>query len=392
MTPEQRELLRLKEEDQLTRSEIAERMGISPKAVKGRLERARIAKAKWDAAPEGIRTAMERTGLDLVGSKHGWRILDDPETGERNSVFWTNQPDPEALLTRIEEAFQSLPPAVVSDPAPRHMVQDDLCLVLPIMDLHLGMRADRRETGHADYDVKKAVADMKRSVDTVLSRVPSSAHGVLIFGGDTLHADDDLAQTPGSKHALDVDGRPDYVADEAVELCAWVTERFAQWVDTLDVWVKRGNHDPNAHRILRQGLLQRYRATDRITVSTGRREVSWLQWGITGLFSYHGDKGKPERVVGGLSDICPFWSHVYHRVILSGHVHHTQVKDIAGAQWESLRPFCPPDAWASGHMFMGRRALQVLALDKRDGVVTRSIDPVIRDDELAEWKAERGLG
>lgn len=65
-----------------------------------------------------------------------------------------------------------------------------------------------------------------------------------------------------------------------------------------------------------------------------------------------------------------------HRYALTGHVHHDQAKDVGGLRWESLRAFCPPDAWAAGMGFAPRRAMQALTFHKRDGLVLRALDPI----------------
>ena len=103
-----------------------------------------------------------------------------------------------------------------------------------------------------------------------------------------------------------------------------------------------------------------------------------LQWGRCAIFAHHGDLGKPQQMALYLSDICPFWSATRHRHYLTGHTHHDHAKDLGPLRWESLRAFCPPDAYAASMGYGGRRALQSLTFHKQDGLVLRALDPIER--------------
>jgi hypothetical protein len=103
-----------------------------------------------------------------------------------------------------------------------------------------------------------------------------------------------------------------------------------------------------------------------------------FQWGRSAIFSHHGDKGKPEQMVRYFSDICRFWSDTRHRHYFTGHVHHDQAKDFGAIKWESLRAFCPPDAYAASMGYASRRALQSITFHKVDGIVARAYDPIER--------------
>lgn len=278
------------------------------------------------------------------------------------------------LIDMLEDAFRKIE---VATPVPRPIVvQDALCTVYPLMDAHIGMRAWGRETGDRDYDLDVAKSDMRTAFQKLMAITPDSQEAILILGGDTLHADDDRAETPAHKHKLDVDGRHYRVLEVTIALIAEVIEALSTKHDRVVVRVLRGNHDLNAHMVLSFALAERYRGNDRIEIQRDPRDLFMYQWGKCAIFAHHGDKAKPQQLALYLSDVAPFWSETRHRHILTGHVHHDAAKDLGPIRWESLRAFCPPDAYAASMGYGGRRALQALTFHREDGLILRAMDPI----------------
>lgn len=351
-------------------TKAAENQGIPRPTFNSRLRRAR----EILSIDPAIAESMEAVGTGMV-PRLAWAKTKNPD-GTSYSVLLKPEELPEDTLVRIREAFEGMQPAEPVTAPER--VADDLLTVYPVMDLHLGMQAWGRETGGPDYDLKTATSDIQYAFEKVLSLTPQSSEAVLILGGDTLHADDDNAQTPQSKHALDVDGRQFKVIEQAIKAIAYITERLAQRHARLTVRVLRGNHDLHAHTALTFALAERYRNDDRITVEKDPRDMFMRQWGKSAIFANHGDRMKPQQMVNLLCDICPFWSSTRHRYALTGHIHHDSSKDFGALRWESLRAFCPPDSYAASMGYPARRALQALTFDKVDGLVLRAIDPIER--------------
>ncbi|MFX8801477.1 hypothetical protein ABTM62_19180, partial [Acinetobacter baumannii] len=71
---------------------------------------------------------------------------------------------------------------------------------------HMGMHAWGKESGE-NWDLKIATQVISRVISDVLARTPSVKRGLMLFGGDNLHADSNENRTPRSGHALQVDGR-----------------------------------------------------------------------------------------------------------------------------------------------------------------------------------------
>lgn len=369
MTPAQQEAVDAVEREG---SEVAaaKALGISRSALRDRI---RLANRKVDPA---IKQGMTAIGTGLVPSV-AW-IKTKPTDDAPGVSFMLRPPveDPETVAQRMREAFEGMEPAppVV---APEQVLAD-LCAVVPLMDAHLGMLAWGRETGAEDYDVRLALQDMRHAFAKVLALTPRAARGVLIIGGDFFHADDNRSETPANRHKLDVDGRFFRVLDAGVTIIAETIKRMLQHFGEVVVRVLRGNHDPHSCLTLTFALAERYRLDPRVTIDKDPRDLWMMQWGRSAVFAHHGDKGKPQQMALYLSDVCPFWSATRHRHYLTGHVHHDAAKDFGPLRWESLRAFCPPDAYAAGMGYGARRALQALVFDKTDGLVLRAIDPIER--------------
>lgn len=367
MTPRQKEVVELRQKLG-NNCAVARALGIHESTVRQILIRAQ--------QDPGITEALERTGISPERATHGWRRVQDPETGSWDSVFWKAPKFAETFIEQLREAFETVSRAEPIEPP--ETVIADLCTVYPLMDVHFGMLADKDETGVSDYDIKRATADMRHAFAKIGALTPASAKAILIIGGDFFHADDNRNETPANRHKLDVDSRYARTLRAGVDIVAHIIDNLAARHASVTVRVLRGNHDEHSHEALSIGLEQRYRLSDHISVSWGPRDIFMAQWGKCLIAAHHGDKAPPERLTLTLSDICPFWSDTRHRYCFTGHVHKDQARDVGPLRWESLRAFAPPDAYAAGMGYAGRRAMQALTFHRRDGLVLRAIDPIER--------------
>jgi hypothetical protein len=325
-----------------------------------------------------IAESMKAAGTNMVPSLAWVKVQATEEQPGYSVMLRPDGEDPEAVAERVREALEGMVPA---DPVtPPENVMGDLCAVYPLMDAHVGMMAWGRETGAQDYDLDHAAKDMRHAFAKVLAMTPAAQQAVLLIGGDYFHADDNRAETPANRHKLDVDGRFYKVLDIGIGIIAETVHQLLQKHSRVLVRVLRGNHDVHSSMTLNFALAERYRNEPRITVEKDPRDLFMMQWGKCAIFAHHGDKGKPQQMALYLSDVCPFWSQTRHRHYLTGHVHHDQAKDLGPLRFESLRAFCPPDAYAAGMGYGARRALQSITFHKQDGLVLRALDPIDRDE------------
>lgn len=347
---------------------VGREFGVNESSVRNSIKRAR----KRDPALE---KAAQAVGTNMMPAL-AWLKTKADENGMSYSVMLKPVAEDRDFMADLREAFEGFEPAEPIEP-PEQIIAD-LCTVYPLMDVHLGMLADKDETGAVDYDIKRAVQDMRLAFTKIGELTPTSAQAILIVGGDFFHANDQTNQTPLNKHQLDTDTRHWKVLKAGVNFIAEVIETIARKHSTVVVRVLRGNHDPEAHKVLTFAMEQRYRLTPHIRVNTDPLDLFMAQWGKCLISAHHGDKMPPERLTLYLSDVCPFWSETRHRYCFTGHVHKDQARDVGPLRWESLRAFSPPDAYAAGMGYSGRRAMQALTFHKRDGLVLRALDPIER--------------
>ena len=344
---------------------VAKEMGVVRSTVQDAIKRYR-----QDPA---LQKAADAVGTNMVPAL-AWMKTKYDESGTAYSVLLKPVSEDRDFMADLREAFEGMEPAAPIAP-PEH-VMDALCTVYPLMDVHLGMLADSEETGGADYDLRKALTDMRHAFAKVLALTPNSAEAVLIIGGDFFHANDQTNQTPAHKHQLDVDTRHWKTLDAGVAMLAEVVDTLAGRHKRLTVRVLRGNHDPESHMVLTFALAERYRQVDHIQIEKNPRDLFMKQWGRCAIFCHHGDKAPPERLALYVSDVCPFWSETRHRHCFVGHTHKDHAKDVGPLRWESLRAFTPPDAYAAGMGYSGRRAMQAMTFHANDGLVLRAFDPI----------------
>lgn len=350
-------------------TDAAASLNINRSTYLNRLTRARASFGYEDPAIEAAKQAIGtnmRPALAWAKTKN--------EDGTSYSVLLKPVQIADDTISRIRAAFEDLTPAEPVEP-PQH-VEQDMCNVFPLFDVHWGMRAWGDETGGDDYDLKSAESDLIRATESVLRIMPQAEEAVLIIGGDFYHADDNTAQTPAHRHNLDVDGRMHKVLDTSIRTVAYLITRLLERHRSVYIRVLRGNHDEHSHLVLSFALAERYRNEERVTVDKSPVDLLMRQWGQTSIFAHHGDKSNATEFVLKLADVCPFWSETPHRYAYTGHRHKMGGERIGGLYWERLEAFCPADQY--GATWANRRALKADSYHKRTGRVLTAFDPIMR--------------
>lgn len=352
----------------------ARTLGIPEKTLQSRIN---VAKARGLHLSEGARGVVESAKLAPVEARGGWLHSYDDDGKKIGATRWAVPDDGGAdddLIARMVEAFSAIPPAPPVEPPER--VQEDLCTLWPLYDVHWGMQAWGAETGGPDYDLKLAEKDLLGAFERVLAQVPFTAQSVLLIGGDFFHADDNRNETPAHRHRLDSDTRFFKTVDVAINTLQFVVQRLLSKSKHVTIRVLRGNHDEHSHRFLTVGLNQRFRTAD-VTVVQDERDLFMFQWGRCALFAHHGDKQPPKEWILGLADKCPYYSTSPHRYAYTGHRHSFAAERIGGTLWQRLDAFCPPDAY--GSTWTSRRAFGAEVFHRHYGRTQISHDPLERD-------------
>ncbi|WP_299949059.1 hypothetical protein [uncultured Ruegeria sp.] len=364
MTPGQKEALEAVELHGGIRP-AARALGVAYSGLHARYRRA----LEWLEAPEGQKSAIEVSGLDIGTAKHGWRVI-QREDGSRDSVFWKADPgEQDSLIDRIKDAFSDLP-AADPIPVPPHKAKDLLTLY-PIADAHIGMLAWGAETGE-DYDTSIATKRLVNWLGQAVEASPPSETAVILDVGDLTHADDQTNQTPRSKHVLDVDTRHFRTIDMTIAALVTATKLALKKHNRVIVRILPGNHNPTSYMAVLFALAEHFRNEPRVEVQKEPGEFFAHQFGVNMICAHHGDKAKAERMVLFLADEFPeMWGQTRHRFLWTGHLHHHKSQDIGGVKHEQLRALTARDAYAASHAYCARAQLQAVTYHREKGEVGR---------------------
>lgn len=367
MTPRQREIY-----------EVVKRLGSKTAAAKElQIDKAYVRRAyalaeAWLNSDEGIVEALESTGLSLETGKHGWRRVQNKETGSWDSVFWKAESLKDDLATWAElfkEALGSVPQPLLA-PTPDNVSHDLLPRYL-IADVHFGMRAWKDETG-AEYSIEIAAQRLSEASAMLINAAPYTDRAIILNLGDTLHQNDSKNMTPTSGHILDVDGRFAQAAMAAVKSHVAMIEAAKTKHKHIEVVVLAGNHDPDFTHMLAIALVMRYEEDERVTVHWNPSKLWVFEFGRNMLAAHHGDKTKPDRLAMLVADVhAPMWGRTYWRYLDTGHIHQDSSKDIGGIFWESHRAITTRDAAAAGFGYTGRSTMKCVTVHRERGEVMR---------------------
>lgn len=357
MTPRQAEALRLQAEG-LTRRQVAERMGIGMTAVKSLLERGR-------KAGPGVAEALERLGVDESHVRGGW--LKDKGASIRFDLP-RPQHDPEAIIAAIREGLAVEPPApVIAPDAPA-----DLCAVFPVADLHVGLLTCLEEVGE-DWDTRRAQAVFAETFGKLIAVTPSAGTAILAQLGDLTHVDDFTNATPANRHALDADSRYFVILKRAVAAMKMAIDALRAKYPRVIYASVPGNHDISTAHAVTIALQEAYRGADGVHIAETFAPHYLHEWGANMLVLTHGDKAPLERMVHFVAAQWPdTWGRTRHRMVLSGHVHHQQRKEVGGMICESFGTIIPRDSYAYGHAYTAQRQLVSITLDRDSGEISRA--------------------
>ena len=367
MTPRQRQIY-----------EVVQRLGSKTAAAKelqidkAYVRRAYAAAEAWLNADSGVIAALESTGLSAETGKHGWRRVQNKETGSWDSVFWKAESLKDDLATwadLFKEALGDIPPPLAA-PAPTDVVHDLLPRYI-VADIHFGMRAWKDETGE-EYSIEIAAHRMAEASAMLIHAAPYTDRAIILNLGDTLHQNDSKNMTPTSSHILDVGGRFAETALAAVRAHVAMIEAAKAKHKHIEVVVLAGNHDPDFTPMLAIALIMRYEEDERVTVHFNPAKLWVWEFGRTMLSAHHGDKTKPDRLAMQVADVhAPIWGRTYWRYMDTGHIHQDSSKDIGGIFWESHRAITTRDAAAAGFGYTGRSTMKCITVHRERGEVMR---------------------
>lgn len=279
---------------------------------------------------------------------------------------------------------KSLPP--IPDPwdDPNYWADDSLCTIYPIADLHLGMYAWAKECG-ADYDCDIASRSVLSGFSKLIERGPDTEECIIAQLGDLLHMDDDSNATKRSGNVLDVDTRYHRVAEVGLRIYRQIIDAALKKHSRVHVVNVPGNHDDITAFWLGIAVQTAYENEPRISIDNSPGPFFYHRFGRN-LFGFcHGHTAKPEALGEIMvSDVPELISKTDFRVWLTGHIHHTSVKEGRICNVESFRTIAARDSWHHGKGYRAGRELKAIVYHKdfgEDERLTVSLREI--EDELA---------
>ena len=350
--------------------------GISPQALARSLKRLEAAAARRGYAPAQDQTHPSPEGQIVQGVS---TLYDD--AGAIKAQWVKTKLSDELRREQWEDFVEALverTPLAPTVDGPR--VSDDLMVVYPMGDPHLGMYAWAEETGQ-DFDLEIARTSLTRAIEHLVFSVPPARQAVVLNLGDFFHADNSQNRTSRSGHALDVDTRYARVLRVGAETMVGLIDRARMRHHHVTVRNVIGNHDDHSSLALSLLLQAHYRDCLNVTVETSPAEHWYLRYGKNLIGSTHGDKTKLENLPLIMATDRPEdWGASVHRYWYTGHVHHKRVIEVGNVVCESFRTLAARDSYTASAGYRSGRDMNAIVLHPEHGEIARHrVDAVMLD-------------
>jgi len=251
----------------------------------------------------------------------------------------------------------------------RHSKSIGELLELPIMDLHLGKLAWKKESGD-DYDLKIAETLYREAIETILNRV--NAYGLnierIVFpvGQDFFHFDTAKSTTTKGT-VMDTDTRWPKMYEKGVELNLWAIENLRA-IAPVEVIYVAANHDKMLSFFLVHHINAWFRNCKDVVVNTSPYPRKYVTYGKCLIGYSHGtDEGKKIDIL--MQQECPTWSSTLWREWHLGHLHSEHAREIGGVIIRNISSVTSRDIWHTEHGYHAVRKAQAFVWNKEKGKI-----------------------
>lgn len=332
------------------------------------------------ATPDGHSVKGESTLVDADG-----RVI-------QKWVKTRNEYSAEDIVEILKSAFADYPQSAEPIPAPANFAQDILTLV-PCNDWHINLLTWGRETGQ-NWDLKIAERVIGNGIEEAIDRSPASAIGIVLGGGDLVHADTNDNRTAQSGNVLEADGRHQKGIEVAQRLKVRTIDAALRKHDHVIVRVLRGNHDEYSSVAIAYFLQAWYRNEPRVTVDVDPSLFFWHRFGSVLIGATHGHTVKLKDMASIMAHRrAEDWGATKFRYVHGFHIHHVSkyATEGGGVISESHQAPIPPDAWHFGSGYLSGRSMQTISYHRYYGEVSRvrvaMLDAANDNDEHKEMVA-----
>ncbi len=344
----------------------AKSLGLNKTTVERLISRVKTLAARQGYSPDHDMTVSVPDGFHLKGTSTLYG-----EDGALKLQWVKSNIDRERQAELIKEFINGLveeiPPAEPRQ-AQSDYLNSDLMPSIFIGDAHIGMYAWGKETKHSDFDSDIATQQIRDAIDYLVDKAPASDKSLLAVMGDFMHANTGHNQT-FSGTPLDVDTRHGRVQKRAAMCMRYCVDRMLDKFGEVVVVVVRGNHDTDSSDAVRLAVEFYYSKEPRVNVLPSFGYYHYVEYGRWLLQLSHGDKQKPESLVGGMArDMPEAWGRTTHRMACVGHFHKEYVKSLPGAKYKVFAALPPPDSWHASHGYLGDGEMEMITFRREGGI------------------------
>jgi hypothetical protein len=300
--------------------------------------------------------------------------LRDLQSGEAKIQWQISEPDKEQQAIAFKAAVEAMTtdvPRVKATKAPKTS-SADLCAAYPVGDHHIGCLSWDKETGD-NYDLAISEDILKHAMGHLVGIAPACEDALIPVLGDFMHYDSFKPMTPTSGNLLDADSRFPKMVSAAIRSLRYLIEVALMKHKRVHVIVEIGNHDLSSSIFMMQLLANVYENEPRVTIDTSPMHFHYYQFGANLIMTHHGHGVKLNDLpILMATDQPKMWGETRYRTCWTGHVHHTQVKDLVGATIESFAVLAPEDAWAHQKGYRPKRTMKSIIFHREFGEVARN--------------------
>ena len=332
-----------------------------------------VAKTRGMHLSPGALHSVSSAQLVPGEARGGHRRVYD-ETGKQiDTVRWSvpqDAPTSEDTLARMAEAFANIPAAPRIE-APAEVVKGRLGLHV-VADLHMGASIGEAEAGAA-YSPEIAEDRLRGGFAQCHAAMPACEVCVILYNGDTTHANDDKDRTPKSGHILKV-SRSHQANVFAVEtVMAWQVDEALSKHGRVVVSIKKGNHDPNTPTPLIMGMRARYRDNPRVTVIDDEDPYFVIQMGRLFLCAHHGDGAAPsKRALSIPHKFRREWGVSDYHWYFSADKHHAKADTFGGLHWRQVPSVISLEQHSHGEGYADTSGMYAAWFDTETGRVSET--------------------
>lgn len=254
---------------------------------------------------------------------------------------------------------------------PKNQRYENLLIVYPIVDIHLGMLSLLEETG-TDWNLKDADKIVRECVTKLINRSPSCKECLICNLGDYFHVDNMFNRTPTNGNFLDVDGRYGKILNIGIKLMRYIVEYASLKHKNITVINCIGNHDMCGSMWLSAALQHIYENNKKINIINSSKPRQYYVYGNTLIGMTHGVDCTPKDLpIIMATEKSNEWGETKFHYWYTGHIHQDKKFELPGCIVESFKTIAGKDAWTNSKGFLSYRGMNCIVIDPKNGEIER---------------------